>query len=93
MGTSRDPNGGDVCLFSEVTCKSQCKLRSLRANARLSDNGLKESTFLFPFLIYMLCCYCAGDALELFLPECELTRNWMCSRGALPVFARTESYS
>ena len=29
---SRDPNGGNVCLFSAATCTSQCKLRSLRAN-------------------------------------------------------------
>ena len=32
----RDPNGGNVCLFSAATCTSQCKLRSLRAKARPS---------------------------------------------------------
>ena len=38
---SRDPgNGGNVCLFSAVTCMSQCKLRSLHANARLSESNL-----------------------------------------------------
>ena len=29
---SRDPNGGNVCLFSAATCTSQCKFRSLLAN-------------------------------------------------------------
>ena len=33
---SRVPNGGNVCLFSAATCTAQCRLRSLRANARLS---------------------------------------------------------
>ena len=27
---TRDPNGGNVCLFSAATCTSQCKLRSDR---------------------------------------------------------------
>ena len=29
---ARDPNGGNMCLFSAATCTSHCKLRSLRAN-------------------------------------------------------------
>ena len=33
---SRVPHGGNVCLFSAALCTSQCKLRSLCANARLS---------------------------------------------------------
>ena len=33
---SRYQNGGNVCLFSAATCTSQCQLRSIRANARLS---------------------------------------------------------
>ena len=32
----RDSNGGNMRTFSAVTCTSQCKLRSLRANASLS---------------------------------------------------------
>ena len=32
---SKVPSGGNVNLFSAATCTSQCKLRSLRANARL----------------------------------------------------------
>ena len=33
---SSDPNGGNVCLSSAVTCTSQWKLRSVHANAGLS---------------------------------------------------------
>ena len=33
---SRDANGSNVRLFKAATCTSQCKLRSLRAHARLS---------------------------------------------------------
>ena len=32
---SRDPNGSNVCLFSAAMCTSQCKLRSLHADASL----------------------------------------------------------
>ena len=28
---ARDPNGGNVCLFSAATCMTQCKLHSIAA--------------------------------------------------------------
>ena len=58
-------------LFSGATCTSQCKLRFLRANARLS-------ALLYTFREYSLTLDCNGVFATRALLRLEKTMNLLC---------------